>query len=64
MLRRIIVYLIVVMSLLSIRLNLFNPKWYWEVFIPKLRKKQLEHPIVTAICIIFIFTFIMAVLIG
>ena len=57
-------YLIVIMSLLSIVLILFNPKWYWEVFIPKLRRKELEHPIVTTIIIIFMFTFIMTVLIG
>ena len=39
---------------LSILLNVFQPKWYWENFIPKLHKKEEKHPVITVITLLFV----------
>ena len=38
--------LFIVLWVLGMVLNIFQPKWYWENFIPKIHKKEEEHPII------------------
>ncbi len=46
--------LFIILWILSILLNVFQPKWYWENFIPKLHKVQEKHTIITVITLLFI----------
>ena len=46
--------LFIILWVLSILLNVFQPKWYWKVFIPKLHKNEEKHPVITGITLLFI----------
>ena len=38
-------FLFVIMAIGVYGLNIFAPKWYWDIFIPKLHQKEHEHPV-------------------
>ena len=38
--------LFIVIWVLGMVLNFFQPKWYWKGIIPKIHKKEEEHPII------------------
>ena len=44
----------IILWVLSILLNFFQPKWYWEDFISKLHKKEEKHPVITVITLLFV----------
>ena len=44
--------LFIISWVLSILLNIFQPKWYWENFIPILHKKEENHPVITIIILL------------
>lgn len=37
----------------SILLNMLQPKWYWEKFIPKIQKQEEKHPVITVTIVLF-----------
>ena len=50
--------LFVVLWMVAVLLNVIHPKWYYKTFLPKLEKKQEEHPAVTLI-VLFVFMVLM-----
>lgn len=51
--------LLIILWVLAILLNYYEPKWYWEYFIPKLQKKETQHPVITSITLIIITMLVM-----
>ena len=50
--------LFIIFFIFGLLLNLFEPKWYWEGFIPKLHKKEEEHPVITTV-VLLLFVILM-----
>lgn len=46
--------LFVFMWAVGLLLNIFQPKWYWEKFIPKLHKNEEKHPVITGIALLLL----------
>ncbi len=51
--------LFIVLCLLGILLQIFEPKWYWERFIPKLHKKEEQHPVITVVILLLLVILMM-----
>ena len=51
--------LFIMMHILVFFLNILQPKWYWENFIPKLHEKEDRHPVITCIILMLLVTIIM-----
>ena len=51
--------LFIMMWVGSIILNVFHPKWYWKSFIPKVHKKEEQHPVITVIVLLLLVIIIM-----
>lgn len=51
--------LFVMMWIVAILLNVFQPKWYWEKFIPMIYKKEEKHPIITVIVLLLLVMLMM-----
>jgi ABC-type multidrug transport system fused ATPase/permease subunit len=51
--------LFIIMYLLGVLLNFFQPKWYWKKFIPKLHEEESKHPVITSTVIILLIVIMM-----
>ena len=45
--------LFITLWIFSILLNMLQPKWYWEKFIPKIQKQEEKHPVITVTIVLF-----------
>ncbi len=45
--------LFITLWIFSILLNMLQPKWYWENFIPKIQKQEEKHPVITVTIVLF-----------
>ena len=45
--------LFITLWIFSILLNMLQPKWYWEKFIPKIQKQEEKHPVITITIVLF-----------
>ena len=48
-----------IMFVLAIVLNIFQPKWYWKTFIPKLQDKEEKHPVITGTLLLLLIIIIL-----
>ena len=50
--------LFIVLWMVAVLLNVTQPAWYFKTFLPKLQKKQEEHPVIS-LTVLFILMVVM-----
>ncbi len=46
--------LFIILWIVSKVLVVAQPEWYWDDFIPKLRRKENEHPVITSVVLLLL----------